>query len=221
MGVRARATAALLVVMLVLAGSAAPASAAQPSPPPQQNPVTRWLRDLLNQPPRQAPARPPTAPARPPTAPARPPTAPPAPAPAPAPPPASGLPGGSGSGRRIVYCVGCQRVWLVEANEQVVKTHLVSGRAGVPRPGTYAVFSKSLNAVAGSRKATMTHMVRFARGRTLAIGFHAIPRDRSGRPIQTESQLGTYRSLGCVRQADPDAVALWNFAPIGTKVVVV
>ncbi len=101
------------------------------------------------------------------------------------------------------------------------RTHLVSGRAGVPRRGTYSVFSKSLKAVAGSRKATMTHMVRFARGRTLAIGFHSIPRDLRGRPLQTEAQLGSYRSLGCVRQSVSDAVKLWDFAPIGTKVVVV
>ena len=204
MGFRVRVGAALVVVMLVLAGSVAPASAAQPSPPPTMNPLEKLLRNLLNQPKKPPPAPPPTVPA-----------------PAPAPPPAAGLPAGSGSGRRIVYCVSCQRVWLVEANEQVVKTHPVSGRAGIPRRGTYAVFSKSMHAVAGSRRATMTHMVRFARGRTLAIGFHAIPRDRRGRPIQSESQLGTYRSLGCVRQADPDAVALWNFAPLGTKVVVV
>jgi len=149
-----------------------------------------------------------------------PPPAPPPPPPPPAP-PANVLPAGSGAGKRIVYCVGCQRVWLVEANEAVVRTHPVSGRAGVPRRGTYKVFSKSLKAVAGSRRARMTHMVRFARGRTLAIGFHAIPRDLRGRPIQTEGQLGTYRSLGCVRQSDADAVALWDFAPIGTKVVVV
>jgi len=64
-------------------------------------------------------------------------------------------------------------------------------------------------------------MVRFARGRSLAIGFHAIPRDRRGRPIQTEAELGQYRSHGCVRQSDADALIVWNFAPLGTKVVVI
>ena len=63
-------------------------------------------------------------------------------------------------------------------------------------------------------------MVRFAYGRTLAIGFHSIPRYANGTPLQTEAQLGTYRSSGCVRQADRDALALWNFAPLGTRVVV-
>lgn len=83
------------------------------------------------------------------------------------------------------------------------------------------MFSKSLTAISGSGKLTLSHMVRFVRTRGLPIGFHAIPRDKNGRPIQTEAQLGTFRSLGCVRQSDASAVALWDFAPIGTPVVVV
>jgi hypothetical protein len=128
------------------------------------------------------------------------------------------LPANAGTGRRIVYCVSCQRVWYVEGDEAVVKSNLVSGRAGTPRPGTYSVFSRSR--VSSSGSVTMEYMVRFAHGRTLAIGFHAIPRTSSGTPIQSEAQLGTYRSHGCVRQADRDALYTWNFAPVGTKVVV-
>jgi len=112
-------------------------------------------------------------------------------------------------------------VWLVEGNEALLTTYLVSGRAGVPRKGNYKVFSRSERAIAGSRRATLQYMVRFARGRTLAIGFHAIPRDLKGRPIQAESDLGNFRSLGCVRQSDSNALILWNFAPLGTRVVVV
>jgi lipoprotein-anchoring transpeptidase ErfK/SrfK len=67
----------------------------------------------------------------------------------------------------------------------------------------------------------MRWMVRFTRGSRLPIGFHDIPRSRSGRPLQTEAQLGTYRSHGCVRQATVDARALYDWAPLGTTVVVV
>ena len=199
MAIRSRMGAALVAGAILLSGVAAPAGPASATHTPEtRDPLLGPLLEALNPPP----------------------PAPPAP---PAPPPAQAAPGppaGSGRGKRIVYCVRCQRVWLVEDNGGVSRTHPVSGRAGIPRAGTYRVFSKSMKAVAGSRKATMTHMVRFARGRTLAIGFHAIPRDLRGRPIQTEGQLGSFRSLGCVRQADADAVALWNFAPLGTKVVV-
>ncbi len=203
MRIRARLGGAAAAVVLVIGGVVVPVGPAlgQAAPPPTI-PILGPLLDLLS---------PPTPP--PPFAP--PPTAPSAPAVGP------GVPAGSGSGRRIVYCVRCQRVWLVEANEALVQTHLVSGRAGVPRPGTYRVFSKSERAIAGSRKATMRNMVRFARGRTLAIGFHSIPRDLRGRPIQAESDLGNFRSLGCVRQTDANALILYNFAPLGTPVVVV
>ena len=206
MGMRARlgaAAAAAVLVASTLLVPASPASAQQAPPPPPD--LLGGLLRLLPPPP---------------GAPGPTPPGPPAPAPPPPAPAAPAVPPGSGTGRRIVYCVNCQRVWLVEENGSA-RTHPVSGRAGVPRNGTYKVFSKSERAVAGSRKATMRHMVRFARGRTLAIGFHSIPRDLKGRPIQSESELGRYRSLGCVRQADRDALTLWNFAPIGTKVVVV
>ena len=130
------------------------------------------------------------------------------------------LPPGSGEGRRMVYCVGCQRVWYVDGEEVVVKSNLVSGRAGTPRAGTYSVFSRSRVTTSATGTVTMEYMVRFARGRTLAIGFHAIPRRHDGSPIQSEAQLGTYQSAGCIRQADSDALYTWNFAPVGTKVVV-
>ena len=45
--------------------------------------------------------------------------------------------------------------------------------------------------------------------------------ERRGRPIQSEAQLGHYKSHGCVRQRLSDAQLLWDWAPIGTPVVVV
>jgi hypothetical protein len=66
----------------------------------------------------------------------------------------------------------------------------------------------------------MDNMVRFARGRTLAIGFHAIPVYADGRPLQTEAELGLFRSSGCVRQRADKAKQLYDWAPIGTPVVV-
>ena len=138
-------------------------------------------------------------------------------------PPSSGpaAPAGSGSGRRIVYSNTAQRVWLIEDDGYVVSTHAVSGRRNVPPAGTFSVFSKSRTAYAGHDGITMRNMVRFTRGQNLAIGFHAIPRYENGRPLQTEDDLGGYRSAGCVRQADADSERLWDFAPVGTKVVVV
>ena len=130
------------------------------------------------------------------------------------------VPADSGEGRRIVYANSAQRVWLVESDGSVLDTYLVSGKEGVPAPGEYEVFSKSEVAFAGHDDITMSHMVRFAHGETLAIGFHAIPNDGNGLPLQTEEELGEYRSAGCVRQSPGQAAALYEWADIGTMVVV-
>ena len=130
------------------------------------------------------------------------------------------IPDDSGEGRRIVYSNSGQRVWLVEADGTVADTYLVSGKSGVPAPGRYEVFSMSEVAFAGHDDITMSHMVRFAHGENLAIGFHAIPNDGNGRPLQREEELGEYRSAGCVRQSPGHAAALYEWAEIGTPVVV-
>lgn len=132
----------------------------------------------------------------------------------------SPLPARSGVGRRIVYSISHQQVWLVDSRpaDRVVRNYAVSGRRNLPKPGTYRVFSKSRHTTSGSLR--MEYMVRFARGSRLAIGFHSIPVTRSGRPIQSEAELGGFRSSGCVRQSLADAAALWDFAPVGTVVVV-
>lgn len=130
------------------------------------------------------------------------------------------LPADSGVGRRIVYSNSEQRVWWVDENERTVNSYPVSGRRNTPAPGTYSVFSKSEKAWAGHDGITMNHMVRFARGSKLAIGFHSIPRYSNGTPMQTEEELGSYRSAGCVRQRDDTAEALYEWADVGTTVVV-
>jgi lipoprotein-anchoring transpeptidase ErfK/SrfK len=144
-----------------------------------------------------------------------------APAPTPAPAGAYGLPAGSGSGRRVVYHRGQQRVWAVESDGTVVKTHRVSGRLYEPYRGTYSVFSRSLytNNIHDPNVKWM-YMVRFTYGPGGdRIGFHEIPK-RFGVPLQSVSQLGQPLSGGCVRQSTPDAIWMWNWAGLGTKVVV-
>ncbi len=127
----------------------------------------------------------------------------------------------SGSGRRVVYSIGHQRVWLVDGTDRVVRTYRVSGaRDEYVDPGTFHVFSASRNAIAWDHKSTMRWMVRFARGTQTSIGFHDIPLLESGRPVQSPAQLGMPLSDGCIRQTPADARALFDFAPVGTEVVV-
>ena len=128
------------------------------------------------------------------------------------------LPADTGWGKRIVFDISDQRVWLVDG--QVQRTYLVSGSVTDNLdPGTYEVYSRSRWAVGVDDSGVMQYFVRFAHGARAAIGFHSIP-SKDGRPLQTRAQLGTPQSHGCIRQAKPDAIRLWNFAPVGTKVVV-
>jgi lipoprotein-anchoring transpeptidase ErfK/SrfK len=131
------------------------------------------------------------------------------------------LPADSGSGQRIVFSEGQQRVWLVDGSGEVLRSYLVSGSATDNLdPGTYEVYSRSRWAVGIDDSGTMQYFVRFTHGDAgAAIGFHTIPVD-DGTPVQTVDQLGTPLSHGCVRQRTADAIALWDFAPIGTTVVV-
>lgn len=132
------------------------------------------------------------------------------------------VPADSGEGRRVVFDQSAQRVWLVGEDEEVERTYLVSGSVTDNlQPGTYEVYSRSEDAVGIDDSGTMKYFVRFTQGPSgAAIGFHDIPVDE-GAPVQTVGQLGTPQSHGCVRQKRPDAIALWEFAPIGTRVDVV
>ncbi|MCX6524963.1 MAG: L,D-transpeptidase [Actinobacteria bacterium] len=143
------------------------------------------------------------------------------PPPAPPAPDLRGLPFNSGSGRRVVYSMEQQRVWWVEEDGSVVHTYLVSGRYKTPGEGTYSVFSKSRYTTSVGGGASMQWMVRFAQGSDAAIGFHSIPVNRRGQPLQSEDELGSYRSHGCVRQSNWNASLLYEWAQIGTQVVVV
>jgi lipoprotein-anchoring transpeptidase ErfK/SrfK len=131
------------------------------------------------------------------------------------------VPYDSGEHKRVVFSMSQQRVWLVEDDESVARTYLVSGSVTDNlKPGVYQVYSKSPTAVGIDDSGTMRYMVRFTYGENAAIGFHDIP-VKDGDLVQTRKQLGTPLSHGCIRQWRPDAKALWDFAPVGTEVDVV
>ena len=134
-------------------------------------------------------------------------------------------PAGSGTGRRVVFDMADQRVWLVDrrAGEDAVRRTLpgLGERHRQPRPrhatrSTPSRCTRSASTTPG-RCGTWSGSPT---GQNAAIGFHDIP-VLDGRLVQTRDDLGTPQSHGCIRQWRPDATALWAFAPVGTKVVVV
>jgi lipoprotein-anchoring transpeptidase ErfK/SrfK len=128
----------------------------------------------------------------------------------------------SGTGRRIVYANRQQRVWVINENNEVIRTFLVSGMLGQPGKGTFRVFSKSPTSFSPEfAGVTFRFMTRFAIGRNGGnIGFHEIP-IRNKRPMQTVDELGAFKGSGCLRSSTQDAIFIYKWAKIGTKVVVV
>lgn len=132
------------------------------------------------------------------------------------------VPKNSGFGRRVVYQNELQWVWIVDGKNKVVRAMPVSGLRGVPNLGTYQVNSQSLRSYSLDLKDVwFNNMTRFALGPNGGnIGFHEIP-TKYGKPLQTVEQLGTFQGSGCIRMAIEDAKLMYNFAKLGTKVVVV
>ena len=128
----------------------------------------------------------------------------------------------SGTGRRIVYANRQQRVWVINENNEVIRTFLVSGMLGQPGKGTFRVFSKSPTSFSPEfAGVTFRFMTRFAIGRNGGnIGFHEIP-VRNNKPMQTVEELGAFKGSGCLRSSTQDAIFIYQWAKIGTKVVVV
>lgn len=136
-------------------------------------------------------------------------------------------PARSGSGKRIVFSQAAQRVWVMSASNRVLRTYLVSGSLeNNLRPGTYRIYNRLTWTTAYNNGAEYLHYYQgFTYGTGpnsvgASIGFHQIP-IQNGRPVEPLSGLGRRASAGCVRQAPADATWLWNWASIGTKVVVV
>ena len=132
------------------------------------------------------------------------------------------LPADSGSGKRVVYDRAGQRVWAVDKNDRVIRSWLVSGsKYSNELPGTHEVYSRSEVSTAWNGKAFLPKMVRWLKTDIGNIGFHGIPRHVSDNSrYQKDSELGTRLSGGCQRQADLDAAFMWDFAQVGTTVVV-
>ncbi len=126
------------------------------------------------------------------------------------------------SGKRVVYDRAGQRVWAIDDEERIVRSYLVSGsqfRNEVP--GIHTVYSKSEMALGWDLQADLPYMVRYTQTERGHIGFHAIPSwNDTGEALQTEDELGQKLSGGCTRQALLDAQFMYEFADVGTTVIV-
>jgi hypothetical protein len=123
------------------------------------------------------------------------------------------LPAPSGTGVRVVYSTGGDRVWLVGAGNKVRRTFEVTPGTVDPAVGTYAVTSRS-GLASGSDGTQIEHVVRFTQVNDVFIGFSAAVNGSTDAPDPE-------KKLGGIRASRADGDALWAFATVNAKVVVV
>ncbi|MEK9518888.1 L,D-transpeptidase [Streptomyces sp. NPDC087908] len=123
------------------------------------------------------------------------------------------VPAASGTGERVVYSLGERRVWIVAADGKAGRTFPVMASTVDPAPGSYSVTSRS-GSVRGSDGVQIEHVVRFTTAQDVAIGFSAAVDGSTPSPDPA-------RKTGGIRMKRADGDALWTFAVIGAKVVVV
>ncbi|MFJ2232791.1 hypothetical protein [Streptomyces sp. NPDC087859] len=123
------------------------------------------------------------------------------------------LPAGSGKGERVVYSVDDDRVWLVRKDGRVQRTFKVTAGTVDPPPGSYSVTSRS-NSVTGTDGIPIEHVVRFTSVDSVTIGFSAAV---DGSVPENDPTAKT----GGIRESRRDGDAMWDFATIGQRVVVI
>ncbi|MFE7750823.1 hypothetical protein [Streptomyces sp. NPDC057428] len=123
------------------------------------------------------------------------------------------VPSDSGTGARVVYALKDRRVWIVDGREKSLRTFTVMPSSVDPLPGVYQVTSRS-GSIKGSDGVLIEHVVRFADVDDVSIGFSAA-QDGSMRAPDPSMKTGG------VRMKRVDGNAMWTFATVGAKVVVV
>ncbi|MFB7662485.1 hypothetical protein ACFC1R_00850 [Kitasatospora sp. NPDC056138] len=133
------------------------------------------------------------------------------------------LPAASGTGRRVVYSLGSHAVWLVDPKKTppVQAAFRVTPGTADPTAGDYTVYSRTATTT-GTDGLRIEHVVRFAQQNGTVFGFSAAVDTPSASPAPTAPPTDPSKPrTGGIRSARTDGQTLWDFAPSGTKVVVV
>lgn len=125
---------------------------------------------------------------------------------------AAAVPANSGTGRRLVYSLKADRVWLVDAGDKALRSFTVWPGTLDPEPGEYAAGTRTA-ATTGSDGVPIEHVVYFAFSGGVNFAFsHAVD---GASPAPAEGK----RTAG-VRLPVDAGKALWDFATTGTPVIV-
>lgn len=121
-----------------------------------------------------------------------------------------------------------QRAWLCNKGQPLPEFVMTSARTQ-PDPGTYKVYSKSVNAYSyeTGTYTSMQYFTAFARGEAAGarVGFHSVPKYRSGAYVQPLSSVGSLsmfgKTAGCLRTLPSQAQTIYYWLSIGDVVRVI
>ena len=126
------------------------------------------------------------------------------------------------SGRRMVFSLSAQELWVYDEEDHLLLNTMGSGRRMAlyleKSPyGTFTVMYKHLKACPGL---ICKNFIGFHQAYAGVVGFHNIPIKR-GRRTHTSAELGQPRSAGCIHLSDAAILWLWNWSRIGDTVVMI
>ncbi|RKE19519.1 L,D-transpeptidase [Streptomyces sp. TLI_171] len=127
------------------------------------------------------------------------------------------LPADSGTGLRVVLSLKDRQVWLVDPKKPtpVVASFQVTPGNTLPVPGAYTVTGRTA-AGTGTDGRKVEHVVRFSQQSGTVFGFSALVDENAPAP-----SVDPKTRTGGLRASRADGQALWDFAPNGTRVIVV
>jgi len=132
---------------------------------------------------------------------------------------AAAAPAGRTRGKAIYVSLSKQRMWVYE-NGKLLWTFLVS--TGTPdratKAGTFRIKSKIDEAWSNVWQLRMPKWLGIYDVGRIENGIHAMPMTKNGRPVRW--RVGAPGSFGCVVLNTKDAATLYNWASIGTLVVI-
>jgi lipoprotein-anchoring transpeptidase ErfK/SrfK len=132
---------------------------------------------------------------------------------------AGGVPAFQTRGKVIYVSLAKQRMWAYENGKLAFNVLVSTGIAErATKPGTYRVKTKLQEAWSRVWQLRMPYWMGIYDVGTVENGIHAMPFTRAGRSVRW--RVGTPGSYGCVVLTAKDAAALYQWAPLGTLVII-
>jgi LysM repeat protein len=134
-------------------------------------------------------------------------------------PASASTPAGSSGGKRILIDLSEQHLYAYQGEALVYSFVASTGMGSGTRTGTFRVLDKIPNAYASTWNLQMPHWLGIYWAGSLENGIHALPILSNGQRLWA-GYLGTPVSFGCVILGVEEARLLYEWAVVGTPVVI-